>query len=334
MLTEKIKIYIGETVGRVLKKDAEAFEFFRSDGRTLNMNALLTHITVNYADLFDEKEHEAASFLRTQLPDISLHDSELIALCREMNTRFLTNAVDRKNAKTACTISLKPTKESAPVISYIEAHRLAGRSLSSYFRDMLTSYVSLPQDRREEIVFRESFAALQKAISEKKRVFLTLKNGHIPQVTVSPYAIARAKEEMHLYLLAASDKGASPIRLSRIISVTVLSEDAVFTEAQTAVFRKMQEYGPQFIYREWEGEVAVELTERGEILFKKLYVHRPIPVSVEGRIYRFACSHTQIVQYFVRFGGEARVLYPRKVQNEILAFHQKAVRCLRDANRT
>ena len=89
--------------------------------------------------------------------------------------------------------------------------------------------------------------------------------------------------------------------------------------------KRMIEYGPQFIYKPYEKEVLIELTTKGIDKYKHMYVHRPIPIKVDNNHYFFHCSHSQIIQYFVRFGAEAKVIYPQSVRDEIISFHKKAL---------
>ena len=63
-MLDKIKINVTAHTAAILQKDAEAFEFFKKDGRTLNKNALLTRLIVNYDETFRAKEHELFSYLK------------------------------------------------------------------------------------------------------------------------------------------------------------------------------------------------------------------------------------------------------------------------------
>ena len=51
-MLDKIKINVTAHTAAILQKDAEAFEFFKKDGRTLNKNALLTRLIVNFDESF------------------------------------------------------------------------------------------------------------------------------------------------------------------------------------------------------------------------------------------------------------------------------------------
>jgi predicted DNA-binding transcriptional regulator YafY len=161
------------------------------------------------------------------------------------------------------------------------------------------------------------------AIKANKKVFLTTKNAN-KRIELSPYAVAGSKEELHLYVIGAQRKSAPPIRLSRIVSVKQLSADAEIAPEQEYIFKKMLRYGPQFVYSPYEKEVLVRLTEEGIKKFKKIYVHRPVPFKVEGNRYYFECSYAQILQYFIRLGEDAEIVYPKKLRAEIFSFHHRA----------
>ena len=310
---DKIKIYVTARIADILLKDAEGFEFFKADGRTVNKNALLTALIINYHAEFAARQAEIADFVKRRLAGAGLGEGRLAG-----------EKFDRL-------ISLKPTKLSDPVIEYIEKYELGGRTLSEYFRSMLAGYCALPQDMREKIIFREQYETIMQAIARRRKVFLVRNaRGNAPaknrRSEISPYAVSRSKEELHLYVTGVHEGNCVPIRLSRIASAKMLPEEAAFTQEQTATLEKMIKYGPQFAYRPGEGVVAVQLSPKGEELFRKLYVHRPVPLETDGNILKFDCSHMQIVQYFERFGAAAKVLYPESLTEELYRFHRRAAK--------
>lgn len=321
---EKIKIYVTDGVASVISKDAESFEFFKKDGMTVNKNALLTKLIVNYHKSFIDEQNRLFDFLKDKIGgSAALDNKRLDELCARISEKFYDKTAAPNGEKFGNLISLKPTKESEPIIDYIENYLLGGRSLSEYFRNMFASYAALPQDKREEIIFKTQYETLTEAIKAKKRIFLTTTHAANNKFEFAPYALTRAKEELHVYLIGVQ-KYVTTVRLSRIVSVTVLTTDAEFSEEQLATAAKMIKYGPQFPYKPHEQRVLVELTEKGAEKFKRLYVHRPIPTKVDGNRYYFDCSHWQIVQYFVRFGKDAKVVYPETVRDDVIRFHKKA----------
>lgn len=322
---EKIKIYITERIAGILEKDAEGFEFFKKDGRTVNKNALLTNLIVNYQASFSEQQAEFSAFLKQKISaSAEINPKVLSELCFDLCEKISEREAAPNGEKFDKLVSLKPTKESEPVVEYIEKYCLMGRTLSEYFRSMFASYAALPQDKRELIIFKPQYEALSKAIKEKKRVFVTTRWSHDRKLEFAPYDIVSSKEELHCYVLMGT-KGCLPMRLSRIVSVTPLQAEARFTPKQLALFEKMKAYGPQFVYGENEEEVLVELTAKGIDKFKRIYLHRPVPTCVENNYYYFNCSHGQIIQYFVRLGSDAKIIYPQCVRDEVYNFHRRAL---------
>lgn len=323
-MTEKIKINVPKATFDVLMKDAESFELYKTDGRTPNKNALYTHIIVNYHETFRAKEAELFNYLKKTLSRSLLPARDPDSLCLEIASHVNKTKASAGRDKFDCSLSVKPTRESEPVIAYVEEYLLAGATLSEYFRNLFSSYASLPQDEREKIVFKPQYDAIAKAVSERKKAFITTTGGNVKKFEISPFALSDAKEELHVYVLAVAKGECMPLRLSRITSVNVLRDAAVFTDEQRRIFEKMLTYGPQFKYGKRETEVKVRLTPIGADLFKKLYVHRPVPTKIEDDCYYFECSYTQIIQYFVRFGKDAYVEYPEKVRDAIFYFHKHA----------
>lgn len=322
---EKIKIYVTERIANILEKDAEGFEFFKKDGRTVNKNALLTNLIVNYHNNFMQQQTELLTFLKSKIfSSVALNEKILNDLCFDLCEKLNERSAAPNGEKFDKLVSLKPTRESEPIIDYIESYCLMGRTLSEYFRSMFASYAALPQDKRELIIFKKQYDAVARAIREKKRVFITTRRGFNQKIDCAPFDIANSKEELHCYVLVVT-KSCNPIRLSRIVSVTQLAADAEFTPKQIEVFEKMKTYGPQFIYGPNEEEVLVELTAKGIDKFKRIYVHRPVPVRVENNYYYFNCSHSQIVQYFVRLGADAKIIYPQSVRDEVYNFHRRSL---------
>ncbi|MDE7401596.1 MAG: WYL domain-containing protein [Clostridia bacterium] len=322
---EKLKIYVTERIANILEKDAEGFEFFKRDGRTVNKNALLTNLIVNYHNSFTQQQTELINFFKGKISSSATVDKKsLNDLCFDLCEKLNERSAAPNGEKFDKLVSLKPTKESQPIIDYIENYCLMARTLSEYFRSMFASYAALPQDMRELIIFRQQYEAVMRAIKEKKRVFITTRWGFNQKIDCAPFDVANSKEELHCYVLVAT-RSCSPIRLSRIVSVTQLAIDAEFTQTQIETFERMKMYGPQFIYGQNDGEVLVELTAKGIDKFKKIYVHRPVPVKVQNNFYYFNCSHSQIVQYVVRLGADAKIIYPQCVRDEVYNFHRRAL---------
>ena len=327
MIYEKIKIYVTPRILEIIEKDAESFEFFKKDGVAVNKNDFLTKLIVNFSDDFRLSQNQKFEFLKNTIgKKSSLDDFSLDNLCAEICRRENDLNSAPEGEKFTKLISLKPTKESGPVIEYIENCNLHGSSLSEYFRNMFATYSSLPQDKRESIIFKNQKIAILEAIKSKKKIFITVTHSSKSSMEVCPYALVNTKEEMHGYLLACRDNSCLPLRMSRITGVTILQDTATFSERHIKVFDKMIEYGPQFPCGINDAEIQVELDDLGKQRFKKFYVHRPVPYKVEGDVYFFRCSHDQVISYFKRFGLHAYILSPEHVRRGLMNFHKETYR--------
>lgn len=326
-MIEKIKINVTAHTATIIDKDIESFEFYKSDGRTFNKNSFITKLIVNYHNTFKEKELALFEKLKKTISSaVTASVSTTDALAYSLISQFYKNNITPNKEKLNHTISIKPTKETTSIIEYIEQYMLSGSTLSEYFRKMFYSYASLPQDEREKIIFSEQYTALNEAIKAKRSVFITFNNNAGRNREVMPYAITCAKEELHCYLIGSANAPMT-FRLSRIATVTPLNSSVEFSPYELKIFDKLLTYGVQFNYFNDDFKpVTVELTERGEELYKKILIHRPVASKIEGNVYHFDCSHFQIVHYFVRFGKEALVLSPDSVVNSIIRFHREATR--------
>lgn len=324
LMSEKIKVNVSKSTAQILMKDAEAFEFYKKDGSSLNRNALYTRIIINYYDTFRSKQTELFTYLKKSLAVTKERADVLDELCYKVLEHINRREASDEGGRFNVTLSVKPTKESEGIISYIEEYLINQSTLSEYFRNMFASYAALPQDEREQIVFRTQYETLQSAIQEGRKVFITTGHGREKKIEVAPYALTESKEELHTYLLSSRDGDCMPLRLSRIATVRLLANYVDFSEEEKDTFERMLKYGPQFKYGKNEGEVHIKLTARGIEMFRKMYVHRPVPVRIVDNSYYFECSHTQIIQYFVRFGKEAYVVYPDRVRDMIVRFHKEA----------
>ena len=323
MIYDKIKIYVTQRILDIINKDAESFEFFKKDGVSLNKNAFLTKLIVNYSNDFRQIQNADFDFVKKSLRQICSIESKIEELSFKLSERINKRVSAFENEKFDKLISIKPTKESCATISYIENYDLKGISLSEYFRNMLAYYSSMPQDKRESIIFKTQKDAILQAIKNHKKIYLSTKTS---TMVVSPYATTHTKEELHGYLLAVKDKKCFPIRLSRIESVDILQENAFFYPDQISLFEKMLTFGPQFAYGKDEGQAVVKLTETGKQWFKKIYLHRPLPVKVEEDLYYFDCSHSQVLNYFKKFGANAQILEPIKLKENMSNFYKSAYR--------
>ena len=319
-MEEKIKIHLSKEVYSTLLKDCEAFEFYKNNGE-LNKNAFLSKLINNYYLSYQDKENVLITLIEKELKEEVKDYKELtLRIVNKLNK--LTSSPNKEKFSTI--ISFKPTKDTQMALSYVEKYLLNQTGLSEFFRNMFTSYCSLPQDQREKIIFKNQYETLLKAIRENKKVFFTTKYGKDSTHESSPYSITMSKEELHCYLLTKYNNKCKTYRLNRIEEVTIINEPRDLDEENIKLFEKMIEHGPQFTYEDNEEIIIVKLTEKGKQLYKSHYVHRPNVDFIEGDYYYFSCSHVHIKTYFRRFGKEAYIVSPYSLQKDFIKFYRKA----------
>ena len=319
-MQEKIKIHISKETYNILLKDCEMFEFFKPNGE-LNKNAFLVKLINNYYLSYQEKENKLISIVEKELKNELKNYQEITSILVNKINKLSYNS---NKDKVSSIISFKPTKECQMALSYIEKYLINNSSISEFFRNMFSSYSSLSQDQREKIIFKSQYETLLKAIKEKKNVFFTTKNGRGSNHESSPFSLTTSKEELHCYLLTKYNGSLKTYRLNRIEEVTIINEASKFSEEDIKGFERMIEHGPEFSYEDNEETIIIKLTERGKLLYKSLYTHRPKYDYVDNDYYYFSCSYAHIKTYFRRFGKEAYLVTPKLLQKDFIKFYRQA----------
>ena len=324
-MEEKLKIYVPEGVQRILMKDMELFEFYKKDG-TLNRNDFYNTLIVNYYETYQRHNEVLFTKIRKVLAeDVPKREVE------DLSYRILQLSEDSSerldSGRKDVTISIKPTKNSSSIFRFIEDTLIKNSTLSRYFRDLFASYSLLPQDKRERIIFKENFEALEKAIARHRKVYFQTAANETAHVA-SPYVIADSKEELFNYLLCEYRNTPYSFRISRMKKVIVLEEASSIKEETKHYLEKMKKNGPQFAYdsRRDTSLIKVRFTKRGEEMYKKIYLHRPAAVAKEGNVYLFECSAGQAYQYFSRFSRNAVILEPESLYEDMKKFYGMGVR--------
>lgn len=332
-MEDKIKIFIPENIYNVLIEDASSFGFLKNNGE-VNRNDFFNTLIVNYHDTYLEENKDTFEELKRIVNkyDIKLKDNEMSDISTELLAYVLAKNNNDDEDKKYKTFSLKPTKASIDTITFIENFALKNSSLSAYIRNLLISYCNKPKNKREQIIFVDNYKKLQKAIGTKTAVYgYSKKNKEVQKVY--PYAIACGKEELFNYLVCTYNDAVKTLRISNIKSITNTNEPVNFSDEQIKSLEATIKYGPQFSINE-VSESCVKLTDYGQVMFKKFYVHRPTPTRIEGDLYYFESAKDQLFTYFSRFGKNAYVVYPEKLRSELHIFFIMANKHYKKENST
>ena len=321
-MTEKYKIYLSEDTKTRLINDAELFEFFRNDG-TVNLNGFLKELIVNYFDQYRNDNDELLANVLEELTSVKSLKAKDASILADKIIRTYINNKEPATGKSKV-ITLTVSGPSYSIIKIIENNLLKDNSMSGYMKDMFLSYLSIPRNKREEIIFKPTYEAINKAIAESR--MLTFSSGSTKlKPAVEPYLIATSKEEQFSYLLCHSTQynRDHTFRVSRLRDVFITSE--TFT-----VDKEIKERLSQKALRSPHSaapdiHATVRMTERGKQMYKMIVKNRPQVTSIEGDKYIFDWPAQQLEDYFRRFGKEAVVVSPKSLKNQLRRYYEEAL---------
>ena len=153
---QKSKIAVSAALKAVLAKDAESFEFFKRDGRTINMNAFLSKLIVNYSETFRTRRSALIDRLKAELfAALDIGDERAEEIARGFVSRAMRLHFKDGGGKLCESVSVKPTDETRGIFRLIADNELKGSTFSEYFRGMFESYAQMPQDERKKLIFAD-----------------------------------------------------------------------------------------------------------------------------------------------------------------------------------
>ena len=321
-MLEKIKITIPKSTYEILIKDCENFKFYKNE-TTLNKNHFLNTLIVNYYERFSANEELfKEKLLKVINENVDKNQNELL----EQIVNIIQKNDNLELEKKTEIINLKPTKLSEKHILFIENNLIKNSSISSFYRNLFTSYAHIPQNYRELIIFKDIYDVIVESIEKDRKVCITLNNGDTLN-EVNIYKIDSSKEELFNYVLIHTGRSSLTLRMSKIKYVSLLNTKREIPEECINMFERQIKYGVQYpFYHASEEPVIVRLTDRGKDLFKRFYLYRPIPDKIEGDLYYFNCSHNQVSHYFKRFGPDAIIISPIGLTGAMQRYYFKAGR--------
>ncbi len=323
-MEEKIKITLNQATLDVLKCDCIDFGIVKSNGDG-NMNAFINKLVANFYREFSATNEKMHDKLRLALKDLppKYFDTTFNEVIKVMQKPIESYDESKQNK---ANLNFKPSKVSAEAIFYINNLILKDESLASFYRRMFVEYAKKTRPDREKIIFASVYDVLQRAMKKNCQVCLALSKGTVINGACI-YSIACSKDELFNYLLFTHGNAPHTVRLANITSVALVANESVISDSLVKVFKKQIECGAQYpIFQHQKDNIKVKLTAKGRALFKKIYLYRPTPISIQGDVYTFACSYNQIIYYFKRFGDGAVILYPKRLGIEMRNYHKFALK--------
>ena len=189
---------------------------------------------------------------------------------------------------------------------------------------MFLSYLSIPRSKREEIIFKDTYESINKAIAESRLLSFTSR-GHDHKAIVEPYMIATSKEEQFSYLLCHDQrqKKNRSFRMSRLSNVFITSH----------TFNKDQKIEDELVRKGLRSphsmsadiHAVVQMTERGKQMYTMIVKNRPYVTYIDGDLYHFDWPEMQLEDYFRRFGKDAVVISPSSLKSKLKNYYSRAL---------
>jgi len=306
---EKIKINLSNKSLNDLLNDMVTFEYYKRNGE-INKNGFLNTLLKNYFTTYDNMMN---SHIDTYAKILKKHIYQENKIAEIVNDLIKTNELlpFKVNKNIEASISFKLINSNHNIFRVIENKYLSYQSISSFFRNLIESYLSLPKYKREQIIYLPTYELLMDAIKDKRKIKIYLKKDN--EKVIFPYKVSSNKEEIYNYLIGLSYSKnkytINSIHLSRIDYIYLLKEKFDIEEENITKLERVIENGAQFPYTT-PCIAQIKLTKTGQRLYRKKYLNRPNVIKIEDDVYHFNCSFDQLVLYFFSFGKEAQILTP------------------------
>lgn len=307
----KVKVNLEINSYNAMLEDVKLFKFYKADN-TPNKNQFFNQLLVNYGPLYEKEYLNAFKKINKIIKDdkkTSLVLADLEALkadsCNNYFVNDLTFMVLKNN------------------VDYYQklANNLNNISASKLFRNLLLSYENNPAYIRERYLFKDKFDLIIKSIELKKRIMISVngQNHHF-----SPYKLDINNEKKHNYVIGINDdKGKiRSYMLSDIKKIEILDEEVAFSKEMMALLDKNILNGINYPFDK-EYQVGIMFSNNAVKMFENNVINRPEPLSVNGNMYTFSCSFTQLKNYFFAFGSEI-VVYGKRLKKELKDEYKKA----------
>lgn len=319
---DKIKINLDKQTFNKLMDDIHLFHFTKKDSH-INKNGFINLLIKNYFPVFDAL---ASKYINNYHSIVNTYMDNTYIANKIVNDLISTNSLFAytKSFPLESSFSFKPSNFNASIIETINFKYAPYQTISSFFRNLILHYLSLPQYKREQIIFQDTYELINDALDSKRKLIVCSNNTkHI----VSPYKLVTNKEELYNYLICLKKDNNSTSILSfhlfKIDYICLLQETVSFIDADIVKLENVSAYYPQFPFYADQKSI-VKLSECGIKMFDSKYLNRPVPYKIEGDLYYFNCSYTQLSLYFFPFGKNAKIVSPDTLVSSFKKMYQDA----------
>lgn len=302
-------------------------------------SSFVVNIITNYYDLYDAKYQDLTSILKVaikkeigskSLDDYS-YENVIWTIYEHMEQRQLsTNKKTGKKDR----INIRLNSKNNESLVFILEKTPSGANHSSYLTSILISYLELPKQEREKIIFKDTIDKINNALLNKCKLRFSTSNS---TYIANPIGIFNSSEELFNYFVYELDSDQEHkerrmrqvhIRNMKAVSLR-LQQSIELSKDYTKKLEQMLKNGVQF--GTGDGTIyKVQLTKSGIKKFESSYLEQPKPMNddyKETGILYLDCSSFQLERYFAPFYKEAKILEPKEEVEKIAkkfeeAYHQ------------
>lgn len=311
---QKIKVNLDEKNYNTLLSDMKLFLIKKND-KSINKNKFINLLFSNFYEEYLCKIKKIENVASSIMKKLNLNNE----LAFEFSVLYNNKITEDSDKYYTSSITFVLSNENDYIFESM-LDNLRYQTASQYFRDLINEYLTYPQYKREQIIFKDNVDKINDAIKKSKKIKLHL-NKEI--VTFNPYKLDTSKEELYTYLIGTSNEKIQTINISKINKVIETHEVFKFTNEEATLMNEIIENGIQFPYQK-PCVAAIKLNDVGKRMYERRYLHRPMVKKIEGDVYYFSCSFEQLLFYFMAFGKNAIVLEPQSLQNNIKYEHLNA----------
>lgn len=208
-----------------------------------------------------------------------------------------------------------------------------------FFSSVIEEYTRLNIFEREKIFYNEFVTTIKEAISENKRVKVTLKpilnvnkNTETKKTfNFSPLGFSRDITKPYLYFVGLAQNvnsdecSIASIRATKIESLHITKSKSDIKKNDTTIADKLHENSVTFLVGQ-PMEATIKLTDKGIEQYKQQLSMRPaIKTTDDPNIFKVNCPELQILHYFVKMGRDVEILEPEKLRKAFYNRHKTAL---------
>lgn len=311
-MPDKVKVNLDPISYNRLIRDMEIFHITKTD-KSPNKNLF---INLLYKNMLDDYMEIVINQVKA-MKNANIDEKKALSLFFKLeNVR-----IDTLNKYFNTNITFILHKENEKSYKELLKDKFNGLSESSFFRNLIYAYLDKPQSKREEIIFKDNYNLILKAINNKQAISFIHHNN---KVNLAPYKLATSKEEFLTYVIGLNaNMKVRSYHLSTMNDLKIEDNFTTFDDEICQLFDRNISNGINYPYDK-EYNVSIKMNDQAIRKFESNFINRPYPTKIDGNIYTFNCSFYQLKSYFSGFTKDI-IVYGKRLKEALIDEYQDAI---------